>query len=399
MTKVLILGAGVYQIPLIQKALDLGSFHVIAASYSATDPGMSLAHECWVVDTTDKESILQRARSEGINAITTTGTDVAVPTIGYVCDHLGLPGVSYETALMATDKVRMQERFAECNVPSAQSRRVSSLQDAAEAAKSMGYPVMVKAPDSSGSRGISRANDVTELDAAFADAKKHSRSGDVLIEEYLTGTEFGAQVIVMDGKVVQCLCHNDTVTPPPVAVPIGHSCPVYLPKDVVNETLRVCESAVAALGIENAICNADLIATPKGVYIFEIGARIGATGIPEIIELHFGINLYEAALRIACGETPQISPSVGLASAILVIRSPKTGELKSMRIPDEVRNLQGVQSIHFDYKEGSKVRAFKTGPDRIGDVFVTAKDAESAEQLAEQVVSMLDLEVTEHTSP
>ena len=55
---VLVLGAGVYQVPLIQKAQPEGH-RVIAASYRATDLGMAMADEAWVIDTTAKEALLE----------------------------------------------------------------------------------------------------------------------------------------------------------------------------------------------------------------------------------------------------------------------------------------------------------------------------------------------------
>ena len=394
MKTVLILGAGVYQIPMIRKAREMG-YRVIVASYRAEDPGMALADETWVVDTTDREGILARARETGIDAITTTGTDVAVPTIGYVCDALGLPGVSYDTALMAASKTRMQDRFAEFGVPAAAFRKVRDLSQAMNAAEQIGYPVVVKTPDSSGSRGVTMVDSPDGIESAFLTAMQLARHGEVLVEQCLTGLEFGAQVVVYEGRVVHCLCHNDTVTPPPITVPIGHSCPFGLSPEMLAEATEVCDKAVKALGIRDGVCNADLIGTSDGVRMFEIGARIGATGLPEIIGLHYGLDLYEAALRMASGETPDLRLTTGPASAYLLIRAERDGILARARVPQEVSSLPGLRGVNFDYPEGHSVRAFKTGPDRIGDVLVTARTADEADELARQVVDSLDIEVTD----
>ena len=155
MKRLLILGAGVYQVPLIRRAIDEG-FWVAAASWSAHDPGMSLVHEPWVVDTTDKDALLELTSEKQIDAVVTAGTDVAVPTIGYLCERLRLPGIGYETALDCANKIRMQERFAAAGVPAAALRLASSPEDALQAARRIGFPVIVKAPNSSGSRGIAQ---------------------------------------------------------------------------------------------------------------------------------------------------------------------------------------------------------------------------------------------------
>ncbi len=393
MKRILILGGGIYQAPLIKRAVEKG-YWVAAASLHKDDPGMLLANEAWVVNITDSEKILALVRENNIEAVTSTGTEFSMPAIGYIHEKLGLPGISLETAAILTNKILAQNRFAEENVPAARFRRVKTLTDAMSAAGKIGFPVYVKAPDSSGSRGIRMVSSPGEMDDAFAEAMKISGKEEILIEEMLSGVEFGAQVIVLDGEVTHCLCHNDTVTPPPVTVPVGHSLPFTGTEEIQRETRDVCAAAVKALNIRNAVCNADLIATTEGVRLFELGARIGATGLSEIVNLHHGINLYDAALSLAFGETPEIESRTGQAAAYLIIKAPCSGMLVRRSIPEEVKNMDGLVEVHFDYPEGTEVNEFVTGPDRIGHVLVTAeKNADSAENLAKQIAEMLEIEV------
>jgi len=391
-TKILILGAGIYQVPLIRRARQLG-FRVVVASWRGDDPGMALAHESWVVDTTDKQKLLELARRSNVDAVTTTGTDVAVPSIGYICDRLGLPGVGYEAALNSANKIRMQERFAAAHVPTAAGQRARTSAQAREVIDRTGLPAVVKAPDSSGARGVTVVEAPAQVAGAFERAMEVSRSGEVLVQQYLAGEEFGAQVILADGEVVCCLCHNDTLMPGPIAGPIGHSCPSRLPGSVKREAAAVCGAALRALGVRDAVCNADLIATSEGVRLFEIGARIGATGIAEIIHLHCGLNLYDVALQMALGRRPDVRVAPQGAAATLIIRSAASGRLVRCRAPRRARRDKEVIAVNFDYAEGASVRQFRNGPDRIGDVLVVAETAAAAERRAEQVVGMLEIEV------
>ncbi len=392
--RVLILGAGVYQAPLIQKAKAIGC-HVIVATWKGDYPGLAQADETWFVDTRDHKKLCQLCKANGVGAVLTTGTDVAIPSLGYICDKLGLPGITHETSLLCSNKMLAQERFAKHGVPTAMHKCVRALDEAIDAVRVIGLPVIIKAPDSSGSRGVIAVNHERELDSAFEQAMIVSKQGTVLVEELLIGHEFGAQAIVSGGQVLHCLCHNDTVTPPPVSVPIGHSCPFNMADEIQRQALNVTQQAVAALGISNAICNVDLIATEHGVHILEIGARIGATGIPEIIRRHFGIDLYALALQMAFGQSPQVEIQPGPASAILIIRSHKTGMLTRCRISDHFEEHPEIDAIHFDYPEGAEVNAFLVGPDRIGDIFVTGSTAYEAETFAEKVASELEIEVVE----
>ena len=392
MRKVLILGAGIYQIPLIKRAVELG-FHVITASWSMNDPGMRISHESYEIDTRDREKLLALAKEKAVDAVVTTGTDVAVPSIGYICESLRLPGVYYRSALNSSNKIFMQERFSAADVPSARHCRAASIEDARKVAESIGLPVVLKAPDSSGSRGISVVEKIDGLEKAFEYAIKTSMTGEILIEEFFSGEEFGAQLVVLEGEVACFLCHNDTVTPSPVRVPIGHSFPSRLPSAFQGEALQVCVSAIKCLEITNAICNVDLIATQGGVKILEISPRLGATCIPEIVELHCGLNLYDVALDLALGNSPELKVDPVQAAAALIIRSPATGKLTKMEMPEWIMDLKQVISVNFSQKLGDKVQKFRTGPDRIGDVLVVADTSKNAENLSKKVVGMLEIDV------
>ena len=392
MKRILILGGGIYQVPLIERALKTG-YWVAVASQHHDDPGMRLANESWEVNLTDRETILTLVREKKIEAVTSIGTELTISAIGYIHDLSGLPGISLVTARLSTNKFLARKRFIEKRVPTARFKQVKTLDDVLSAAKEIGLPVYVKAPDSSESRGITIVTEPGEIDSAFREAMNISRKKSVLIEEKLSGVEFGAQVIVIDGKITHCLCHNNMVSPPPEALSVGHSLPFLLAEEVRYEACKVCTAAVDALKIENAVCTADLILTPDGVRILELGARIGDAGRAEIVELHHGINLYDVALSFAFGEHPEIPSSPGPAAAYRIIRAPCSGKLVSLFIPPEVLELEGVVEVSFDYPEGVDVSKSNTAADRIGHVLVTAGDAAAAEELAERVIEKLDIEV------
>ena len=115
MQKLMILGASIYQVPLIRTARRMG-LSTIVASIPGDYPGFSDADKVYFINTTDKEGILQVAKAEGISGICTSGTDVAVATIGYVNEKMGLAGVSEDAAVKACDKYRMKEAFREGGV-------------------------------------------------------------------------------------------------------------------------------------------------------------------------------------------------------------------------------------------------------------------------------------------
>ena len=99
----MILGAGIYQVPLIETAKKMG-LYTIVVSIPGNYPGFALADKVYYENTVDEDKILEIAKKERIKGIVTSGTDVCMKTVGRVCDAMGLNGLSYEASKVAVDK-------------------------------------------------------------------------------------------------------------------------------------------------------------------------------------------------------------------------------------------------------------------------------------------------------
>ena len=60
---ILILGAGIYQVPLIKKAQEMG-LRAVITSIPGNYPGFAAADKVYYANTTDKDAVLDIARSE-----------------------------------------------------------------------------------------------------------------------------------------------------------------------------------------------------------------------------------------------------------------------------------------------------------------------------------------------
>ena len=166
MKKIMILGAGIYQVPLIRTARRMG-LYTIVVSIPGDYPGFALADKIYELNTRDKEAILAAAEKQQIDGIYTSGTDVAVSTIGYVCEKMHLSGIPYEAAEILTDKAKMKDAFRQGGVSAADGMRVRSAEEAQKAAEQLGYPVVIKRVDSSGSRGITVVVHSGQIEEAY----------------------------------------------------------------------------------------------------------------------------------------------------------------------------------------------------------------------------------------
>jgi biotin carboxylase len=377
---------------LIRKANAMG-FETIVVSPHGNYPGLPLADRVWGLDTTDVPSILSAARGEKLAGVVTTGTDVCLPALGALVDELKLVGPSASSADLSSNKVMMKQQFMKYGVPTARFQVVETLDGAFAAVRKIGFPVMVKATDSSGSRGISKAKDEESLPLAWEAAKKVSRNGLILVEEYLDGLEFGAQAFVRNKKMQLVLAHNDQVTGPPFQTPIGHSMPARLAHSELSRMEQVSEMALEALGITDAICNMDFMLHAGEVKVLEIGARMGATCLPENISVYAGSDIYEYMIQLATGEDSDFKVLGAYPNASILLMAQTAGICKSFHIGERVQKSTNLVEIVLDIAPGQKVQQFRVGPDRIGHIVAVGENAVNAENIVQEISENVIIEI------
>ena len=392
MKKIMILGAGIYQVPLIETAKRMG-LYTIVVSIPGNYPGFALADKVYYENTVDDEKILEIAREENIDGIITTGTDVCVITIGKVCDALGLSGLSYEAAQVAVDKMLMKTKYEEYGVRTARFRKVLFTDpDIRTTIAGLEFPLIFKSVDSSGSRGIIRVDSYDEFDSAMAYVKENTRKDYFLIEEFIEGEEFGAQAFVYNGEVVFTLPHGDYVFHGDTGVPIGHFAPYNLEESVIKDAKKQLAGAVKAMGLDNCAINADFILKDNKTYVLELGGRCGATCLAELVAIYYGFDYYEKILKTALGEDPDFDfgkPPVPNASHLLM--SEKDGIIESQTNHNEPN--PDIYQVQFDYQPGNEVHKFHVGPHRIGHIITKGKTLEEAQALLFDAMDKVEIKV------
>lgn len=392
MRKILILGAGVYQVPLIQKAKELG-LYTIVTSIKGNYPGFAMADKVYFVNTTDKDACLRIAKEESIDAVCTTGTDVALPTMGYINDKLGLCGPSEYSAIVSSNKLLMKQSLEQSGVQTALFGKVMSYQDCVEIAESIGYPCVLKVVDSSGSRGIQIVQNASSLEQAYNKILPFTKQNYVIVEKFLNGLEFGAQAMVYKGKILFVMPHGDEVFSGATGVPIGHYVPyINNDKDFFAHVQSEVAKSIVALKIDNAAVNVDLIMVDGQPYILELGARCGATGLADLVSIYYGIDYYQMIINVALGQLfvkeNQFIPKK--SACVKLITSTKNGILKDYN--EKICHNQ-LEKYCMDYHKGDVVNKFKIGPDRVGEIIVSGALEENIQKIAEDLLAQVNLVV------
>lgn len=378
--KIMILGAGIYQVPLILKAKEMG-LKTLVVSIAGEYPGIPLADKFIELDTRDYDGILHVARQENIGGICTSGTDVAVRAIGCVCDAMGLSGISEESAKLCTDKALMKAAFQKGGVSSASFFQVRTKQEALQAADQIGYPVMVKAVDSSGSRGIEKVNKPQDMAAAWEDAMKVTAQDYILVEEFIEAEEIGVDGFLDEnGSLAAFFPHRkDTYTFAQTTMPVGHRFPMEAEESQLIEIEKQITLAAHALQMRRCPFNADVFVRGNQVWVIEMGGRTGATCIPELISMNQGYDWYEKIIAAAMGQNVSFQGRKNESCMARLIFSPVDGRIKEIDTNClKILQDEGVL-CQLDVKPGDTVSAMRNGTDRIGHLIMSGTSEERLE--------------------
>jgi len=193
MKNLLILGASEIHLPVIQECRRMGH-RAIVADIDPLAPGLTIADVALVVSTNDVDAILAAARAHAIDGILTT-SDYPVRTVARVCRELSLHGLSEASAAICTDKY-LQRKLIRSHGLLCPGFELIESPEGLPTAERLAFPMIVKPVDSSASRGVSRVENRSELDAAYEMARSYSRDAKVIVEEFIAGPEFSIEVLV-----------------------------------------------------------------------------------------------------------------------------------------------------------------------------------------------------------
>ena len=396
MKTIMILGASILQLPAIEKAKEMG-LKVVAVDMNPAAVGFQVEGVIQeVISTIDTPAVLEAARRHRIDGIMTLASDMPMQTVATVSRELGLTGISEDTALKATNKAFMRDALKDAGVPVPLYFRVRGEQAFSEAVQKIrdaGYRCIVKPADNSGSRGVDLLNEDTDLHQAYEYAIAYSRGGELVVEEYMEGSEVSVETLATDGVIHIIQITDKLKTGAPFFVEMGHSQPCRLDETVRKKLGEVAAAANRAIGIQNGPSHTEIKVTADGPKIVELGARLGGDCITtHLVPLSTGVDMVECSIRIALGEIPDLQPKLQKGSAIRYLKT-EHGVIRAIRGTEEAEKIPGMVQVSIVHGIGDRAGEIKSSVDRVGFVIAQGEDAEDAVRIAEAGIKKIEVEV------
>lgn len=393
--KLLVLAAGILQVPVIKKAKEMG-IYVIAADGDPNAVGLKYADKAIVVNITSEEEVLKVAREEHIDGVIHPCSEVSMNVMGRLNDELGLSGITREQAIRATNKHLMREAFEKGNAPSPKSILTENAEDAwMHLQNDFSTDGILKPSRNSGSRGIakvSRDMDKADFINAYNIAFNESRDKSVLLEQFIEGPEFSIEIIVWNGKVNVLTVTDKKTTGAPHFVELGHNQPSCFSAEEVEILKAAAVAGVKALGVNNCACHAEAKLMDGKAYLMEIGARLGGDFIStELTHLSTGIDVVAAAINVALGVEPDLNPKEESKGVCIRYFCPKPGKLVSISNTEILKDPR-VYLWEIYHKVGDVIPEVTSSLCRSGHVIVTDSSPQKAIALADRMINEVKFE-------
>jgi biotin carboxylase len=398
----LVVSGGIESVPGIERARAMG-LHVVVSDGSVKAPGLAAGDDRLLVSTYDVAATVAAARRyhqtvRPLDGVICIASDVPV-TVAAVADALGLPGISMDTARLATHKLSMKERFSECGVPVPWFAPVGSQPELRELVRRRGLPLVLKPVDSRGARGVLLLEDGTDLDWAFATSCAQSPSGSLVIEEFLSGPQLSTESIVLDGVAhtvgLADRNYGQLRRFAPYVIEDGGELPTRLSQDEVWRAVELVQAAAEALGVRTGVVKGDIVISGGRPQVIEIATRLsGGYLCTHEIPLSTGVDFVGAAIRVALGDSldaGELEPRYrrGVAQRWMF---PTPGIVTSIEGVDEVRARPEIALLEVRTRTGDRIGRVDSHPSRAGVAIATGETREGAIEAAERAVAGVRIE-------
>lgn len=300
MKNLVIIGASELQLPLIERANDLGySTHVFAWRDGAV--GLDKMARFYDIDIKDVDKIYNIVKGLNPVGVCTIASDLANITVHKLASRLNLPHNSEHCLKVSTNKYAMRKELYNHKIlcPKFLITDTDEID-----IQNMNFPIIVKPTDRSGSRAITKVKDSSELKEAIIRARDISFEKKAIVEEYIEGDEYSAECISQNGVHHLLNITKKFTTGSPHFIETGHLEPAGLSDEDIGKIRDTIFKALDALDIKLGASHSEFKYSreDKIVHIIEIGSRMGGDFIgSSLVRFSTGYDYLKMVIDCAVG--------------------------------------------------------------------------------------------------
>lgn len=311
----------------------------------------------------------------------------------WIAEGLGLPFHPPGAAGVARSKVLTRGRLLAGGLPVPWFFTMPREAGLDAVADRLRFPCVVKPLALSASRGVMRANDPREFEAAASRLRRLLDAPDIrvlddpahdeiLVEGFVEGREFALEGL-LDHGLLRVLAIFDK--PDPLDGPTFEETIYVTPPPLAFDAQRLIAAtiahAAAAIGLTHGPIHAECRVNTRGVFVLEVAARpIGglcARALRFARGDRTGVPLEELLLRFAAGESMEGYGREAAASGVMMLPVPGLGRFRAVRGVDEARAVVGITDLVITARPGQLIEPLPEGHSYPGFVFARGESADA----------------------
>lgn len=387
--------AGRWQRHSIREA-KLAGLKVLAIDADPDAEGFADADQVLNINIADHNAVIQLVRNLQINICGAVSfvSDAGMVLAAKIREAFDLPGIRSELSQRLLDKSIQRRIWRESGVSGPEWKVFNDPEQTLEAILATGFPLIIKPTDSSGSRGVTKLeSEQDDLADAISRAFQFSKSGEVLLESYMDGTEFTVETFGVDGKIhVLAVTEKKKVegTRGTVARELATS-----ERDVkVLENIKnTVVTAFISLEYVEGPGHAEVILKKDGsVGLIEVGGRGGGFMVfDRFVPLVSDVNIARLTALQAVGKAVELT-DYKTGAAVLRFFPSTPGLLKSISGIEQANRIDGVEVGSF-VKVGERFSRAAADGDRLGYILSHAESPFLAQALADKAERLVNFEI------
>ncbi|GAA4215794.1 ATP-grasp domain-containing protein [Microbispora amethystogenes] len=281
----------------------------------------------------------------------------------YLRGLFGLDGLDVTTAIGFTSKYAMKRRLRAAGVPVADFALVDGVRDLPRAVGELGWPLVVKPVFGTGSMRTVRLGGRAEFEAALGAgllAELDDAGRPLIAERWIDmDAEYHCDAVVWDGEVRHAVASRyfEPLLGRLTEVNGSHTLPEG---PVAGSILRLNRKVIEVLGLKAGVTHMEVFEADGRLLVGEIAARPGGGGIPRMIALSTGVDVWRAFVDISLGREPRLEPRLEPFATdgihVNVQLPVKLGKVLEVPPWEEIEKLPGVLEVEPQIAPGDVVQ-------------------------------------------
>lgn len=351
MKRILIPNGSFHDIPLIQKAKEMG-FYVITSGAAPEGIGHKYADEYVFCDFSEKEALLKVADEMQVDQVCSNCNDFGYLSACFIAEKMGFEGHEpYDTAERLHHKDRFKELAQDLALSTPPAKSFWQYADAKAYLQDVEYPVIIKPSDLGAGQGITRADNYKTAIWAANNAFRLAKNKRIIIEPFIEGTSHSFNAFVVGGKVRGFYSDNEYMKYTPYRVSTSGG-----PADGIEGVLPVLiadtEKVAQALSLPDGLMHSQYIMDSEGrAHILEITRRMSGDWYPYPEMRATGVDWVEYIVKSQCGEDVSDFPADVMQKGYMgrhCLNAPKKGMVTGVRYKPELEKYIFDSTLWLD---------------------------------------------------